>query len=179
MRVFQHCCRWCSFVGLFVLCIGGCDHAPIQSQPAASPQPVATTPATSEIASKPEVNQSRDKQRVPTGPVKIVNRETGNTIWPRSHLEIERAGDYYKIRCKDHYLAPVGLKPPLLRGVPDSKKPSLLWEMKPLDTGFWTLINHGSGKSLEMHKEKPPIRQAPFREGALANNGGLSRPSRR
>ena len=44
MCVVQHYCQWCSFVGLLVLCgggCGGCDNAPVQSQPATSPQSTA------------------------------------------------------------------------------------------------------------------------------------------
>ena len=40
-------------------------------------------------------------QSVPSGFVKIVSRATGDPIWPRSHLQIEPAGDYFKIRWKD------------------------------------------------------------------------------
>ena len=102
-------------------------------------------------------------QSVHSGSVRITNRATGDAIWPRSHLRIEPAGDYYKIRWQDQYLAPIGHTPPLLRHVPDSKRPALLWEIKPVGDGFWTFINRGSGKCLEMHAGK--MRQSPFSDG--------------
>ena len=197
MRVFQHCCRWCSFVGLFVLCIGGCDHAPIQSQPAASPQPVAEPPATSEIASKPEVDQSRDKQlnrspqhrrkqrpqHVPTGPVKIVNRKTGLALHGDGAKRIERAGAYWKIRLgeSDKFLAladwatkpEYAAKPPegrhqrFLHGIPDSENALMLWDFKPLGGGFWAITSRATGKCLESRNEKPVLWQSQFRQGAF------------
>lgn len=102
-------------------------------------------------------------QSVPRGSVKIVNRATGNAIWPRSRLQIEPAGDYYKIRWRDQYLAPVGHEAPLLRHVPDSKRAALLWQIKPLGDGFWTITNRGSGQCLEIHAGE--VRQSPLRDG--------------
>jgi tetratricopeptide (TPR) repeat protein len=127
-----------------------------------SPGPTATD---SPAANPTDLGDGRTP--IPTGPVRIVNRKTGDAIWPRSLFQIEPAGDYYKIRWQNQYLAPVGREAPLLRHVPDSKRPAVLWDIKPLGDGFWTITNRGSGKCLEMHKEKPPIRQSQFREGAL------------
>ncbi len=197
MRAVQRYCRWWSFVGLLALCIGGCSRAPVQSPPAASPQPVAEPPATSEIASKPEVDQSRDKQlnrspqhrrkqrpqRVPIGPVKIVNRKTGLALHGDGAKRIEPAGAYWKIRLgeSDKFLAladwatktEYAAKPPegrhqrFLHGIPDSENALMLWDIKPRGGGFWTITSRATGRCLESRNENPVQWQSPFRQGAF------------
>ena len=98
MHAVQRSCRWSSFVGILAIAVGGCSRAPTQSQSAVLPQAVAATPGTSRSASKPEAEQSRDKRRVPTGPVKIVNRKTGLALHGGGVKRIEPAGADWKIR---------------------------------------------------------------------------------
>jgi hypothetical protein len=43
----------------------------------------------------------------------------------------------------------------------------MLWDVKPVGNGFWSIINRASGKYLEMHKKKPVRWQSPFRDGDL------------
>jgi hypothetical protein len=123
------------------------------------------------------------KQSVPTGWVKIVNR--GTSISLRSELgpfRIERAGDYYKIRCQEsgNYLAlaewatkeeyaaepPQGRHQWFLRKVLDSNSPLMLWEIESRGNGFWSITNRASGKCLEI-RNKERAWQSSLRDGDL------------
>ena len=124
-------------------------------------------------------------QSLPTGRVRIVSRSTGHVLRDDlTPLRIERAGDYYKIRCQESGTNLLGLagwaskeefasKPPTGRHrgfehqVSDSESPSALWTFRPLGNGFWTITNRATGKCLEMRKEKPLIWQSPFHDGDL------------
>ena len=106
-------------------------------------------------------------QSVPRGSVKIVNRATGNAIWPAVACKSSRPVTITKSGGGISIWHLVGHEAPLLRHVPDSKRAALLWQIKPLGDGFWTITNRGSGQCLEIHNEKPTIQQSQFREGAL------------
>ena len=155
----------------FLLTPVPCLRANADAKP--SPQSAAETPTKPQPSVKPDANPSPDEQRVPTGLVRIVNRKTRDVIWPASLFQIEPVGGYYKIRWHKsghdagRCLAPVGGDDRLLRHVPDSNRRVVLWEIKPVGDGCWTITNQGSGKALEMRGEKPTIEQAPLREGAL------------
>jgi probable HAF family extracellular repeat protein len=147
---------------------------------ASSPKATAEAPAKSDKVATAKDDQLRSKQLVPTGWVKIVNRETGRVIHgDRDPLRIEQAGDCFKLRCKEsgQFLAirdwaknrddatnAKGQPLRLFRQVPASDDPSMLWEIRPVGNGFYTITNRASGKCLECRGRNQPVRQSPFRD---------------
>ena len=100
---------WPSLVALLVLSVGGCNRAPVPSQPTPSPKPTTEAPKP-EVASKPKADQSRNEQNLPTGWVRIVNRKTGLVLHGDVAKRIEPAGAYWKIRLgeSDKFMALAG-----------------------------------------------------------------------
>jgi tetratricopeptide (TPR) repeat protein len=159
-----------------MLFLPGCGGAP--GQPSAS-----STPRDNQASSGPRADQSRNNQHIPTGAVKIVNRKTGLALHGDAAKRIEAAGTYWKIRIgeSDRFLALAGwatkaeysTKPPegrhqrFLHVMPDSDNAVMLWEIRPLSGGFWTITSRATGKCLEIRQEKPVLWQSKFREGAL------------
>ncbi len=105
--------------------------------------------------------------------MRIANRKSGLILWG-SPKRIEPAGDYFKIREeRGGYLAlsewavnpnahPVAWT---LRVVPDNNDQSMLWKIDRLGSGFWSITNRRTGKSLEVAEPNPGVRQSGFRPG--------------
>jgi len=119
---------------------------------------------------------------VPVGWVKIVNRGTGLVLRDSAGpMNIEPAGEYYKIRCRDSglYLAlrdwtkekddlrlSKRVVAQLLDEVPASGDLALQWKIERLRGGFWRIANRDSGEYLEFRKpDALVVRQSSLRKG--------------
>ena len=122
-----------------------------------------------------------NKQPVPSGWVKIVNRKTG---WIMFYINIpkrlEAAGDYFKIRCQNsgQFLgvqdwakngAEVGSGGEIgvLQLAKDAGDQSIFWKVEYRGNGFWSIANRQTGKYLEVRREadRNVVRHSTFRAG--------------
>jgi probable HAF family extracellular repeat protein len=158
-----------------------------------TPVPLSESAAVSSTAQSPtkpvaasKADASRKDEHLPTGWVRIVNRGTGMILHAgrdnQGPFRIERAGDGYKIcqepgQCltlarwatrKEYASAPPQQRHEFfLHRSPESGSPYMLWEIRPLGNGFWSITNRATGRSLEIRKGTSVAWQSPLRAGAL------------